>query len=135
MNDQVTVLIQRCTMKINLDPFFTQNAINKQKKLIGYVFEEPWRNEEAIRVLGAYLHQKRTETMYEWAAASSRFQNEYTSTKFRYDITEKDKRTIDAANRKLLNAVKRHKANHDRWDKLITHYETLKKKTNTNIEK
>lgn len=127
MNDQVTVLIQRCTMKINLDPFFTQNAINKQKKLIGYAFEDPWRNEEAIRVLGAYLHQKRAEAVDEWAATSRRFQNEYTSTKFRCDITEKDKSTIDAANRKLLNAVKRHKANHDRWDKLITHYETLKK--------
>ena len=51
MNNQITVLVARCTMQINIDPFFTQATLAKQKKLLGYVFQAPWRNEETIGIL------------------------------------------------------------------------------------
>lgn len=49
-------------MQINLDPFFNRTTpLAKQKKLLGYVFQEPWRNEETISTLGTYLPQKQAE--------------------------------------------------------------------------
>ena len=128
MNNQITVLVERCTMQINIDPFFTQATLAKQKKLLGYVFQEPWRNEETIRTLDAYLPQKQAQAKDAWENASKRYQNEYTGTQFRYDLAANQKRTIEAANRKMLNEVKRCKAKYERWGKIIAYYETLKTK-------
>ena len=128
MNNQITVLVERCTMQINLDPFFTQATLAKQKKLLGYVFQEPWRNEETIRTLDAYLPQKQAQAKDAWENASKRYQNEYTGTQFRYDLTAQQKRTIEAANRKMLNEVKRCKAKYERWGKTVAYYEMLKNK-------
>ncbi len=128
MNNQITVLVERCTMQINLDPFFTQATLAKQKKLLGYVFQEPWRNEETIRTLDAYLPQKQAQAKDAWENASKRYQNEYTGTQFRYDLTAQQKRTVEAANRKMLNEVKRCKTNFERWGKIIACYEMLKTK-------
>ena len=128
MNNQITVLVERCTMQMNIDPFFTQATLAKQKKLLGYVFQEPWRNEETIRTLDAYLPQKQAQAKDAWENASKRYQNEYTGTQFRYDLTANQKRTIEAANRKMLNEVKRCKAKYERWGKIIAYYETLKTK-------
>lgn len=128
MNNQITVLVERCTMQINIDPFFTQATLAKQKKLLGYVFQEPWRNEETIRILDAYLPQKQAQAKDAWENASKRYQNEYTGTQFRYDLTANQRRTIEAANRKMLNEVKRCKAKYERWGKIIAYYETLKTK-------
>lgn len=88
-------------MQINLDPFFNRTTpLAKQKKLLGYVFQEPWRNEKTISTLGTYLPQKQAEAKEAW----------------------------EAANRKMLNEVKRCKTNFERWGKIIAHYEMLKTK-------
>lgn len=117
-------------MQISLEPFFTQATPTKQKKLLGYVFHEPWRNGETISTLGTYLSQKQAEAKEAWENASKRYQNEYTSTQYRYDLTAEQKRTVEAANRKMLNEVKRCKTKHERWCKIIAHYEMLKTKNN-----
>lgn len=129
MNNQITVLVERCTMQINLDPFFNRTTpLAKQKKLLGYVFQEPWRNEKTISTLGTYLPQKQAEAKEAWEAASKRYQDEYISTQFRYYLTAQQKRTVEAANRKMLNEVKRCKTNFERWGKIIACYEMLKTK-------
>ncbi len=116
-------------MQINLDPFFNRTTpLAKQKKLLGYVFREPWRNEKTISILGTYLPQKQAEAKEVWEVASKRYQDEYISTQFRYDLTAQQKRTVEAANRKMLNEVKRCKTNFERWGKIIAHYEMLKTK-------
>lgn len=116
-------------MQINLDPFFNRTTpLAKQKKLLGYVFQEPWRNEETISTLGTYLPQKQAEAKEAWEVASKRYQDEYISTQFRYDLTAQQKRTVEAANRKMLNEVKRCKTNFERWGKIIACYEMLKTK-------
>ena len=116
-------------MQINLDPFFNRaTPLAKQKKLLGYVFQEPWRNEETISILGTYLPQKQAEAKEAWEAASKRYQDKYISTQFRYDLTAQQKRVVEAANRKRLNAVKRSKTVFERWCKINAHYETLKTK-------
>lgn len=119
-------------MQINLDPFFNRTTpLAKQKKLLGYVFQEPWRNEKTISTLGTYLPQKQAEAKEvkeAWEAASRRYQDEYISTQFRYYLTAQQKRTVEAANRKMLNEVKRCKTNFERWGKIIACYEMLKTK-------
>lgn len=129
MIKQITVLVERCTMQINLDPFFNRTTpLAKQKKLLGYVFREPWRNEETISTLDTYLPQKQAEAKEARKAASKRYQDEYISTQFRYDLTAQQKRTVEAANRKMLNEVKRCKTNFERWGKITAYYEMLKTK-------
>ena len=116
-------------MQINLDPFFNRTTpLAKQKKLLGYVFQEPWRNEGTISTLGTYLPQKQAEAKEALEVASKRYQDEYISTQFRYDLTAQQKRTVEAANRKMLNEVKRCKTNFERWGKTIACYEMLKTK-------
>lgn len=116
-------------MQINLDPFFNRTTpLAKQKKLLWYVFQEPWRNEETISILGAYLPQKQAEAKEAWAVASKRYQDKYISTQYRYDLTAQQKRTVEAANRKMLNEAKWCKTNFERLGKIVAHYEMLKTK-------
>lgn len=131
MADQITVLIENCTLQIDLDVFFDQTTLMKQKKLLEYVFRETWRNEESIRALGTFLSRRQTETKKDWSTASKQYQNDYVCTQFRYDLSTRQKQTVEAANRKMLNEVKRCKSKYDRWVKIIDYYEKLKIK-NTN---
>ena len=127
MNRQITVLVDHCTIQINLDPFFNRTTqLARQKKLLGYVFREPWRNEEAIGTMDTYLPQKRAEAKAAWEVASKRYQDEYISTQFRYDLTAQQRRTMEVANRKMLNEVKWCKTNFEHWVKLIAYYEALR---------
>ena len=116
-------------MQIKLDQFFDHTTpLAQLKKFLGYVFQEFWRNEETISILGTYLPQKQAEAKEAWLNASKRYQDEYISTQFRYDLTAQQKRTVEAANRKMLNEVKRRKTNFERWGEIIAHYEMLKNK-------
>lgn len=127
MSNQITVLVEHCTLQINLDPFFDRKtALTKQKQLLGYVFKEFWRNDEAIHALDTYLTQKKAEAIAAWAAASKRYQDEYVCTGFRYELTAQQKRSIEAKNRKRLNSVKRCKTEYERLCKISAHYEMLK---------
>lgn len=101
MSEDITVLVERCTMQIHLDAFFTQMPLVKIKKLLGYVFQEPWRNEETIRILGTYLPQN-------------------------YPV--QNPTFIERNNKKLLTSVKQSKSKYERWGKIIAHFETLKHK-------
>ena len=129
MDKQITVYVESCTMQIKLEPFFSRTPpLVKSKKLLGYVFQEPWRNEEAVTTLNTYLSQKQAEAKEAWEAASKRYQDEYVCTQFSYDLTAQQKRTVEAANRKMLNEVKRCKTAFEHWCDIIAHYETLKTK-------
>lgn len=130
MADQITVLLKNCILQIDLDLFFTQTTLAKQKKLLEYTFREAWRTEKTIIVLSAYLAKKQAETKDAWTSASKQYQNEYICTQFRYDLTVGQKRAAEAANRKMLNDVKRCKNKYERCVKIFDYYKTLKIKTN-----
>lgn len=130
MADQITVLLKNCILQIDLDLFFTQTTLAKQKKLLEYTFREAWRNEKTIIVLGAYLAKKQAETKDAWTSASKQYQNEYVCTQFRYDLAVGQKKAAEAANRKMLNDVKRCKNKYERCVKIFDYYKTLKIKTN-----
>lgn len=45
-------------MEIHLENFFNGTPLSKQRKLLKYVFQEPWRNENTIKVLEQYLTER-----------------------------------------------------------------------------
>lgn len=129
MDNLITVHLADCTILLNLDSFFDRTVpLEKQRKLLNCIFRETQRNEENINILDSYLLRKQTEAKDAWEIASKQYQDEYISTQFRYDLTAQQKRTVEAANRKMLNEVERCKTNFERWGKIIAHYETLKTK-------
>lgn len=95
--------------------FLCRHRLLNKKKLLWYVFQEPWRNEETISTLGTYLPQKQAEAKEMWHKASVAYQDGY-----RLDN--------ERNNKKLLSAVKQTKTKYERWGKIITHFETLKTK-------
>lgn len=116
-------------MQIDLDKFFAQATLAGQKKLIKYMFQEPWRNEKSAGMLGIYLQQKQAEAKDAWAVASSKYQNEYRTTKFLFNPTVAQKRSVETANRKMLNEVKRCRTKFERYGKIIVYYESLRTKS------
>lgn len=125
MNEPLTVLVERCTMQIYPDAFFSRPDISKAKKLLGYVFQEPWRNKETISTLGTYFPQKQAEAKAEWATASKEYQDGY---KLPQNHPGQNARYIESQNKKLLAEVKRCKTKYERWGKIIAHFEDLKTK-------
>ena len=74
-NETVTVLVHRCRMEINLEPFFDKSTLVNIRKLFRYVFQEPWRNTETIAALGEYLPAKVAETKEAWGKTSQPGEN------------------------------------------------------------
>lgn len=128
MREYITVLVDRCTMQIILEPFFANCTLEKVKKLFGYIFQEPWRNEDAISALLEFLPEKETEAKQLWGQASTDFKNGYRDTKFLYGLTPEEKRKIEQQNKLMLNAVKTCKAEYERRKKIHSLFATIKSK-------
>ena len=128
MNEPITVLVERCTMQINTDAFFTTASLARQKKLLGYVFQEPWRNEKTIDTLSTYLPQKQAEAKEAWAEASRAYQNGY---RLPQNHPGQNARYIERENKHLMAEVKRCKTKYERWGKIIAYFEALKAKKGT----
>lgn len=127
-NTQLTVLVERCVMQINPDPFFDNSTLANIRKLFRYVFQEPDRNTETIAALGGYLPAKVAETKAAWGDASVAYTNGYVDTQYRYGLKCREKQAIERANKKLLAAVKRAKAKHEKYQKILTAFEAVKNK-------
>lgn len=127
-NTQLTVLVERCVMQINPDPFFDNSTLANIRKLFRYVFQEPDRNTETIAALGGYLPAKVAETKAAWHQAGVDYTNGFVDTKYRYELKCREKQAIERANKKLLAAVKRAKAKHEKYQKILTAFEAVKKK-------
>lgn len=128
-NTHLTVLVERCVMQINLDPFFDKSTLVNIRKLFRYIFQEPDRNTETIAALGGYLPAKVAEAKATWGDASVAYTNGYVDTKYRYDLNCHEKQAIERVNKKLLAAVKRAKAKHEKYQKILTSFEAVKNKT------
>ena len=108
-NETVTVLVHRCRMEINLEPFFDKSTLANIRKLFRYVLKEPWRNTETINLLG------------EWLTARVAYTKD--------DLYTEEKRAIERAyNKKQLMNVKHAKAKYDRYSKILAAFEGLKTK-------
>lgn len=115
MVEIITIRVENCVFEISLEHFFDIATFTKQKQLLRYVLQEPWRNEATIARIDAFLPQMRNKAKSDWHDASVKFQNEYRLNNPRNNNT-------------LLNTVKRTKTKFDRCDKLIKFYDGLKAK-------
>lgn len=128
-NECFTVLVNRCVMRINPDAFFDKSTLVDIRKLFRYIFQEPERNTETIAALSEYLHAKVDESKKVWNEASVDYTNCFVATQFYWGLPTKEKQGVERANKKLIAAVKRAKAKHERWQKILTAFETVKNKS------
>lgn len=127
-NTQLTVLVERCVTQINPDPFFDNSTLANIRKLFRYVFQEPDRNTETIAALGGYLPAKVAETKAAWGDASVAYTNGYVDLSYRqYGMPKSVINSTVAANKKLLAAVKRAKAKHEKYVKILAAFEAAAK--------
>lgn len=126
-NTQLTVLVERCVMQINPDPFFDNSTLANIRKLFRYVFQEPDRNTKTIAALGGYLPAKVAETKAAWGDASVAYANGFVDTTYRWELKCREKQAIERANKKLLAAVKRAKAKHEKYVKILAAFEAAAK--------
>lgn len=127
-NTQLTVLVERCVMQINPDPFFDNSTLVNIRKLFRYVFQEPDRNTETIAALGGYLPAKVAETKAAWGDASVAYTNGFVDTTYKWGLKCREKQAIERANKKLLAAVKRAKAKHEKYKNILAAFEAVKNK-------
>ena len=104
-------------------------ALPNKKKLFRMMLSDPRNNADAIAATVSTLDQLIVESREAWREASVEFHNGYVDTKLRYELTRAQKSKIDAANKKLLNKVKRAKATHERMLKIKAAYEGAADKT------
>ena len=122
MDDTVTIKVERCTMTINLDPFFADSTLKNIKKLFDLIAKEPWNNEEAIGVLLDYLTSMVEKSKQLFDEAKATYADGYTDTDFQPELTPHQKQAIERENKRLYNfALKSHRK-HQRCEKILKYF-------------
>lgn len=122
MADTVTIKVERCTMTINLDPFFAETTLEKIKYLFNLIAKEPWNNEEAIGVLLDYLTLMVEKSKQLFDEAKTTYANGYVDTKFKYDLRCREKQAIERENKRLYNLALKADRKHRRYEKILKHF-------------
>ena len=127
---QITVYVDRCVMQILVEGFFSENSLTNIRKLFRLISKEPGNNLKAITTLDGYIPVRIAEAKEKWHRASISYTDGYVETKFKYNLTRREKQAIERANKKLLDAVKRAKTEYEKCQKILIAYEDFKKKIN-----
>ena len=112
----VTFRQDTCTVALHLEKLCELPVANV-RKLFAMMLSEPWNNEDAIQSTGAFLNEIVPESKALWHLASIEFQNGWRL------VRNKRSRTPDVVeklnrNKQLTRAVKRAKAQYERWEKI-----------------
>lgn len=115
---QITFWQDTCTVNLFLDKLCDLPLANV-RKLYAMMLSEPDRNAAAIIALGEYFETAIADSKAAWALASKEYQNGWRL------VPDKRSRTPAAVetltrNKQLTRAVRRAKAQHERWVKLKT---------------
>ena len=112
----VTFRQDTCTIALHLEKLCELPVANV-RKLFAMMLSEPWNNEDAIQQTGAFLNEIVPESKELWHLASIEFQNGWRLVRNKQsrapDVVEKLNR-----NKQLTRAVKRAKAQYERWEKI-----------------
>ena len=112
----VTFRQDTCTVALYLEKLCELPVANV-RKLFAMMLSEPWNNEDAIQQTGAFLNEIVPESKELWHLASIEFQNGWRLVRNKRslapDVVEKLNR-----NKQLTRAVKRAKAQYERWEKI-----------------
>lgn len=115
---QISFKQDTCTVNLFLDKLCDLPLANV-RKLYAMMLSEPDRNAAAIIALGEYFETAIADSKAAWALASKEYQNSWRL------VPDKRSRTPAAVetltrNKQLTRAVRRAKAQHERWVKLKT---------------
>lgn len=115
---QISFKQDTCTVNLFLDKLCDLPLANV-RKLYAMMLSEPDRNAAAIIALGEYFETAIADSKAAWALASKEYQNGWRL------VPDKRSRTPAAVetltrNKQLTRAVRRAKAQHERWVKLKT---------------
>lgn len=112
----VTFRQDSCTVALHLEKLCELPVANV-RKLFAMMLSEPWNNEDTIQRTGAFLNEIVPESKALWHLASIEFQNGWRLVRNKRsrapDVVEKLNR-----NKQLTRAVKRAKAQYERWEKI-----------------
>ena len=112
----VTFRQDTCTIALHLEKLCELPVANV-RKLFAMMLSELWNNEDAIQQTGAFLNEIVPESKELWHLASIEFQNGWRLVRNKRsrapDVVEKLNR-----NKQLTRAVKRAKAQYERWEKI-----------------
>lgn len=107
-----------CTVTLNLEKLCDLPLANV-RKLYAMILSEPWRadNTDAAATVSAFLDEAIETSKRTWAMASSEYQNGWRLVRSK---KARDPETIEilSTNKALTRAVRRTKAEHERWKKL-----------------
>ncbi len=112
-------------------PAWFDKASAKNIRLVfNLIMRNSWDNAATITELDSFFIRRPAELKEEWAQASRNYQNGYRlpDRSFPPEMTLKDVKAIELANRKLLNAVKKAKTRYEKMCEVKALYEDLKKK-------
>ncbi len=120
---------EKCTFNLNYPVAFNM-SFTGLKKLFTLMFSAEHREQNipAIQGTESALQTALAEYKALWGEASQKFANEYVDVKFHYEYTAQQKKKANAANKKLLSAVKTAKAKYDRLIKVQVCYTEIKEK-------
>lgn len=120
-----TVSFQQDTCHITLYlPKLPNLPAKNIRKLFSMMLSEPWNNKQAIADASAYFSTAVDDSKKAWAKASKEYQDGWRRT--RKEI--KAAAAIRANNEALIRAVKKSKAQHERWVKIQTLWNDTKHK-------
>lgn len=104
------------------------------RKIFSIILLDSWENEQAVKDMESYLENIVPDSKKAWDDASTRFQHEWrliekpTQRRTRAEISETA--AIRAHNNELTRAVKKAKAQHEHWIKILTLWNDTKRQMN-----
>lgn len=126
---------QQDTCQITLYlPKIHELPLSNIRKLFSMMLSEPWNNEQAITDTGPYLEAAVEDSKAAWGEASKSYQHGWRH--IEKPIRRQTKQEIHAAaeiranNEALIRAVKRTKAQYERWVKVLALWNDTKHKLN-----
>lgn len=112
-------------------PAWFDKASAKNIRLVfNLIMQHSRDNAVTITELDSFFISRPAELKEEWSKASRDYQNNYRipDRAFHPEMTLKDVKTVQLANKELLNAVKKAKTRYEKMCKVKALYEDLKKK-------
>ena len=112
-------------------PTWFDKASAKNIRLVfNLILQNSWENAVTITELDSFFISRPAELKEEWSKASRDYQNDYRipDRAFHPDMTLKDVKAVQLANKKLLNAVKKAKTRYKKMCEVKALYEDMKKK-------
>lgn len=117
-------------MQLVVPNWFDKASMKNIRLVFNLIMQNSWDNAATITELDSFFISRPNELKDEWSQASRNYQNGYRlpDRSFHPEMTLKDVKAIELANRKLLNAVKKAKTRYEKMCEVKALYENLKKK-------